>query len=345
MIDFRYHLVSIVAVFLALGLGILLGATALQPSALKVLESTSQHERKQIDSVIATNGQQRGQIASNDQWAQAAGPLLLRQLLAGERVVLVEAPGAPGQVVTGVAQALTQAGATISGRVQISSKFFDFSPSTQQQLGQLTQQFAQPGQITGGGSVIGQASQVLASAILTRDGPGQPVAGQRDRASATLLGGFAAGGFLTIASGHPNARATLAVVVTPGSPPSASDSNAASQALVTLAQALNRAGQGTVVAGTVQGSGTGSAIDVMRTGRAGHLSSVDDADHVIGQIIVAQALAGQLRGVAGSYGSLPSAESAGPSPAPTPSSAPTASLQASRARRSSGASPSPAVTR
>ena len=28
MIDFRYHLVSIVAVFLALGLGIVLGATA-----------------------------------------------------------------------------------------------------------------------------------------------------------------------------------------------------------------------------------------------------------------------------------------------------------------------------
>ncbi len=336
MIDFRYHLVSIVAVFLALGLGILLGATALQPSALKGLVAASQQERKQIDSVIATNARQRAQIASSDRWAAEAGPLVLRQLLAGERVVLVEAPGAPGQVVTGVAQALTQAGAVISGQVQISARFFDFSPATQEQLGQLAQQFAQPGQTLGGGSAIAEASQVLAGAMLTRDGPGQPVAGQRDSASAALLNGFGAGGFLTIASGHPNARATLAVVVTPGTVPAAGGSNAASEALVTLAQALNLAGQGTVVAGTIDGSGTGSAIDVMRNGRAGHLSSVDDADHVIGQIIVAQALAGQLRGISGSYGALPSADSAGPSPAPTP---------AASVAGTPGTSPSPAGKR
>lgn len=336
MIDFRYHLVSIVAVFLALGLGILLGATALQPSALKVLVSTSQQERKQIDSVIATNGQQRSQIASNDDWAQAAAPLLLRQLLAGEQVVLVEAPGAPGQVVSGITQMLAEAGATVSGQVQLSSKFFDSSPPTQEQLGQLAQQFA-PGQTLASGSAISQASQVLAGAILTRDGPGQPVAGQRDSASAALLSGFAAGGFLTI-SGHPNARATLAVVISPGNPAP----NTVSQGLVTFAQALNLAGQGTVVAGTAQGSGPGSAIDLLRAAasQAGHLSSVDNADHVVGQITVAQALADLLRGVSGNYGALSSAGAAGPSPAPTPSATPAASLPASPGARSSRASPS-----
>ena len=335
MIDFRYHLVSIVAVFLALGLGILLGATALQPSALKVLVSTSQQERKQIDSVIATNGQQRSQIASNDDWAQAAAPLLLRQLLAGEQVVLVEAPGAPGQVVSGITQMLAEAGATVSGQVELSSKFFDASPPTQEQLGQLAQQFAL-GQTLASGSAISQASQVLAGAILTRDGPGQPVAGQRDSASAALLSGFAAGGFLTI-SGHPNARATLAVVVSPGNPAP----NTVSQGLVTFAQALTLAGQGTVVAGTAQGSGPGSAIDLLRAAsQAGHLSSVDNADHVVGQITVAQALADLLRGVSGNYGALSSAGAAGPSPAPTPSATPTASLPASPGARSSRASPS-----
>jgi hypothetical protein len=74
------------------------------------------------------------------------------------------------------------------------------------------------------------------------------------------------------------------------------------------------------VAGSVDGSGPGSAIDVMRNGgRAGHLSSVDNANRTIGQIVVAQALAEQLRGVSGSYGATSSAASAGPSPAPTPS--------------------------
>jgi Copper transport outer membrane protein, MctB len=324
MIDFRYHLVSIVAVFLALGLGILLGATALQPSALGVLNKTSQQEHQQIGALIATNGQLNRQLNSNDQWAQAAGPQLLRQLLAGERVVVVEAPGASSQIVSGISQALTWAGATVSGQVQLQDKFFDFSPATQEQLAQLAQR-STPAPLTG--SAVGQASLVLAGAILTKDGPGQAVAGQRDSASAALLSGFAAGGFLTV-SGHPDARATLAVVVIPENPPSASGPNQASQALLTLAQQLNLAGQGTVVAGPVTGSGQGSVIDLMRgSGRASHLSSVDDADHTIGQIVVAQALYEQLHGVSGSFGSLSTAAAPGPSPLPTPSATASAGPQ------------------
>jgi hypothetical protein len=319
MIDFRYHLVSIVAVFLALGLGLLVGATALQPTALGGLVRLSQQERQQIASALAANRQLTRQIDSNDQFAQAVAPQLLDQLLAGERVVVVEAPGASGQVISGVDQALAQAGAAVSGHVQLQTKFFDTSPSTEQQLSQIAQQFA-PAGTNPQGSPVAQASQVIAGAILTKDGPGQPVAGQRDAASVALLSGFGAGGFLNV-TGHPDARATLAVVVLPDSPPSTSISDPQSQRLVTLAQQLNLTGQGTVVAGSVAGSGPGSAIDVMRNGgRAGHLSSVDNADHAIGQIVVAQALYEQLRGVSGGYGIGPGANAPGPSPAPTPAS-------------------------
>ncbi len=328
MIDFRYHLVSIVAVFLALGLGLVLGATALQQPVLRGLDRISRQQHQEINGLLATRNQLNGQISSDNQFAQTVAPLLLPHLLDGQRVVLVTAPGAPSQVTQGISQTLRTAGATITGQVQLQAKFFDFSPSTQEQLGQLAQQFTSPGATVRGGTALGQASQVLAGAILTQDGPGQPVAGQRDSASAALLNGFAAGGFLTV-TGHPNARATLAVVVIPATPPAASESSTTSQALVTLAQQLNLAGQGTVVAGSVEGSGPRSAIDVMRAGgRAGHLSSVDDADRMIGQIVVAQALAAQLRGISGSYGATSSAASAGPSPAPTPSASPTARLRA-----------------
>jgi Copper transport outer membrane protein, MctB len=319
MIDFRYHLVSIVAVFLALGLGLLVGATALQPAAVGGLVKLSQQERQQIASALAANRQLSRQIDSNDQFAQAVAPQLLDQLLAGERVVVIEAPGASGQVISGVDQALAQAGAAVSGHVQLQAKFFDSSPSTEQQLSQLAQQFA-PAGTSLQGSPVAQASQVIAGAILTKDGPGQPVAGQRDAASVALLSGFGAGGFLNVA-GHPDARATLAVVILPDSPQSTSISDPQSQRLVTLAQQLNLTGQGTVVAGSVAGSGPGSAIDVMQNdGRAGHLSSVDNADHAIGQIVVAQALYEQLRGVSGSYGTGAGATAPGPSPAPTPAS-------------------------
>jgi Copper transport outer membrane protein, MctB len=320
MIDFRYHLVSIVAVFLALGLGLLVGATALQPTALGGLIRLSQQERKQIDSALATNRQLSRQIASSDQFAQSVAPQLLDQLLSGERVVVVEAPGASAQVISGVDQALAQSGAAVSGHVQLQNKFFDTSPSTEQQLSQLAQQFA-PAGTSPQGSPVAQASQVIAGAILTKDGPGQPVAGQRDAGGVALLSGFGAGGFLNV-TGHPDARATLAVVILPDTPPSTSVSDPQSQRLVTLAQQLNLTGQGTVVAGSVTGAGPGSAIDVMRNGNrhVGHLSSVDDADHPAGQIVVAQALYEQLRGVSGSYGFGPGAAGPGPSPAPTPAS-------------------------
>jgi hypothetical protein len=318
MIDFRYHIVSIVAVFLALGLGLLVGATALQPTALGGLISLSQREHEQIGAALAANRQLNRQVDSNDQWAQANAPQLLHGLLAGERVVVVEAPGASSQVVSGVSDALAEAGATVSGQVQIQDKFFDVSRATQQQLTQLAQRFT-PVAVSLQGSPVAQASQAIAGAILTRDGAGQPVAGQRDSASAALLSGFGAEGFLAV-NGQPDARATLAVVIIPDTPQSTSISNPQSQRLVTLAQQLNLAGQGTVVAGSVDGSGPGSAIDVMRNGgRAGHLSSVDNANRTIGQIVVAQALAEQLRGVSGSYGATSSAASAAPSPAPTPS--------------------------
>jgi len=318
MIDFRYHIVSIVAVFLALGLGLLVGATALQPTALGGLISLSQREHEQIGAALATNRQLNRQLDSNDQWAQANAPQLLHGLLAGERVVVVEAPGASSQVVSGVSDALAEAGATVSGQVQIQDKFFDVSRATQQQLTQLAQRFT-PVAVSPQGSPVAQASQAIAGAILTKDGAGQPVAGQRDSASAALLSGFGAEGFLAV-NGQPDARATLAIVIIPDTPQSTSISNPQSQRLVTLAQQLNLAGQGTVVAGSVDGSGPGSVIDVMRNGgRAGHLSSVDNANRTIGQIVVAQALAEQLRGVSGSYGATSSAASAGPSPAPTPS--------------------------
>jgi hypothetical protein len=337
MIDFRYHLVSIVAVFLALGLGLLVGATALQPTALGGLIKLSQQERQQIASALATNRQLTRQIDSNDQFAQAVAPQLLDQLLAGERVVVIEAPGASGQVISGVDQALAQAGAAISGHVQLQNKLFDTSPSTEQQLTQLAQQFV-PAGTSLQGSPVAQASRVIAGAILTKDGPGQPVAGQRDATGVALLSGFGAGGFLNV-TGHPDARATLAVVVLPDSPPSTSISDPQSQRLVTLAQQLNLTGQGTVLAGSVTGSGPGSAIDVMRNGgRAGHLSSVDNADHAVGQIVVAQALYEQLRGVSGSYGFGPGAAAPGPSPAPTPAGLQTPLGQPSRPAAGAGKS-------
>jgi hypothetical protein len=192
------------------------------------------------------------------------------------------------------------------------------------------------------GSAQAQASELVANVLLTKDGPGQPVAGLRDPSSVTVLNGLESEGFLS-PIGNPWDRATLAVVIIPATPAALTDANEQSQALVTLAQQLDLAGQGAVVAGSIAGSGPGSAIDVMLAGgRAGHLSSVDDADSPFGQMVVVQALAERARGQSGNYGVLSTANAGGPSPGPTPSPTPTATP--STASNRAGGRPVPSTT-
>jgi Copper transport outer membrane protein, MctB len=329
VIDFRYHLVSIVAVFLALAIGIVVGSTALKPAVLSGLQQTAAQERKQIDSLIAQNAGLKQQRDSAQQFAASGEHLLLHGLLDGQRVVLVQAPGAPGGVTTGVSAALTQAGAVVTGQLQIQQQFF--STGTQATLDTLNHQLTPAGLTLNTVTAQAQAAELIASAIMTNTPPSQiPVDTSVD---ATILNGYAAGGFLSISSGKLTARATLAVVIIPASPPSTSDTNTEAQNLVTLAQQLSLAGSASVLAGQLTGSGPGSAIDVLRTSsRAGHVSSVDDADYTTGQIVVAQTLYQQLSGGRpGNYGSLPGASAVGPSPAPTPS--PTTSASATSASK------------
>ncbi len=343
MIDFRYHLVSIVAVFLALAIGIVVGSTALKPAVLTGLQSTATAEKKRIDALYAQNRQYQSELGAAQAYAAAGEHLTLNGLLDGQRVVLVTAPGFPGGVVTGVSSALTEAGATVSGQVQLQSQFF--ATGTQPALDTLNRELTPAGVTVRTGTPQAQAAELIASAILTKNGPADLPAGVADATGKSILNGYAAGGFLTT-SGNPAARATLAVVIIPGTPPATSGASTASQTLVTVAQELNLAGNGTVVAGAAGGSGPGSAIDVLRSdGRVDHFSSVDDADTTIGQIVVAQALYEQMTADrSGSYGALASATTAGPSPAPTPSPSTTATSTARQSvspKRAAGASAHP----
>ncbi len=111
----------------------------------------------------------------------------------------------------------------------------------------------------------------------------------------------------------------MAVVVIPASPPQSGDSDPANLALLALTQQLGAGGKGAVLAGAIPGSGQGSAIDELISGNSGFaLSSVDNANAKIGQIMVVQALNLELAGhKPASYGIAPGAV---PSPAPSPTS-------------------------
>src|SRR5215470_5873891 len=102
MLDFRYHLVSIVSVFLALAIGIVVGALAIKPDLANILNNATAAEAKRNNALYAHNGQLKDQIAANEAFGQAAEGSLLRGLLVGQQVVLVLAPDADSTTVDGV---------------------------------------------------------------------------------------------------------------------------------------------------------------------------------------------------------------------------------------------------
>ena len=170
MIDFRYHVVSIVAVFLALAIGIVLGSTELQGPTFNILNHTTaklQNEYDQARSQLATAQSQANQ---GEQYAAAVEPAVLRDLLPGQRLLIVTEPGAQPQVVSGISTAATDAGASVTGQIALQPKFFDTSDTTRDSLNQTTLDVAQAANIalTPADSFQQQAAQVIGSEILVK---------------------------------------------------------------------------------------------------------------------------------------------------------------------------------
>ena len=344
MIDFRYHLVSIVAVFLALAIGIVFGATALKGAVISGLDTVSKHEAAVNRSLYLHNSQLKNQISADQTFAQAAEGSLLHGLLDGQRVVLVLAPGADSTTVDGVTTALGKAGAVVTGQVALSSQFFDTSPATEEQLKTVTGTAAKllPAgmtlpQTTLDPQISGQqaAAQVIAAAIMTKDALLPTLTAQQ---SQQVMTEFANAGFLQINGVNGNAalagQATMAVVVLPATVPPAKTAVPFNLALVSLTQDFQEASKGALLAGALKGSGPHSAIDAVVNGSAGvTLTTVDNAETVTGQIIVAQALRELLKPhpTPTAYGVRPNAA---PSPAPSPVASPSVSTSPSSRKKS-----------
>jgi hypothetical protein len=324
VIDFRYHLVSIVAVFLALALGIVLGSTELQPAAYNFLNSTTAKLQNQLDQATSQRDAAQQQASEGEQYAQAVEPAVLHDLLAGQRLLIVTEPGTQSSVVSGISTAAIDAGATVTGQINLQSKFFDTSGTTQDSLNQTTQDVAQTAgiQLDTSATYQQQAAQVIASEILTTSSgsSGSQSGGDQSTSAATMLQAYAASQFLST-TGQPATPATLAVVVTPQNAPSDGSADQLDQVLIPLVQELAAKSLATVVVGSSAGSGAGSPIAVLRSNNVSdQVSTVDDADLASGQTVAIQALAARLAGgKAGSYGFTANGASAvAPSPAPTP---------------------------
>ena len=335
MIDFRYHVVSIVAVFLALAIGIVLGSTELQGPTFNILNHTTAKLQNELDQARSQLAAAQSQANQGEQYAAAVEPAVLRDLLPGQRLLIVTEPGAQPQVVSGISTAATDAGASVTGQIALQPKFFDSSDTTQDSLNQTTLDVAQAANIalTPTDSFQQQAAQVIGSEILVKPAgsvSATPPSSDQAASAQTMLSAYASSGFLNT-TGQPATPATLVVIVTPQNAPADGAADPYDQVLVPLAAELAAKSSATVVAGSSAGSGPGSPMAVLRSNNVSNrVSTVDDANLVSGQTVTIQALAAMLHGgKAGSYGFTDNGASAvAPTPAPTPSASPSPTTSA-----------------
>jgi hypothetical protein len=319
VIDFRYHLVSIIAVFLALAVGLVLGATALSGPALSTLQRLEKTVSRENSALLREKQAFANQISADQTFAAAAAPRLLTGVLADEKVVLVQTYNSLPTLTSGLTTALHLAGATVTGTVTLNSSFLDTSGANEVQLKQLAYTLARetgvplPAELSSSVGAQQAAAKVLAASLLTSSHSGLSAAD-----SQTILTGLSRGNFISVSSGSIQ-QAGLAILITPGGPPSQSGS----QVLVATAVALRNASvsSGTVMVGAVQSIGAPSPISAEVLGAHQQVSTVDNADTQVGQITTVWALRELLDGKPpAQYGIQPGAV---PTPAPTPSVTPT----------------------
>ena len=117
MISLRYHIVSLVAVFLALALGIVVGSTVLQEGTVSVLRATSERVRQESERNSKENVALKQEQARQQAFWATVMPELVQDRLKGRSVVLVDTDKVDSGLRDGVRKVLEDAGARVDGQL------------------------------------------------------------------------------------------------------------------------------------------------------------------------------------------------------------------------------------
>jgi Copper transport outer membrane protein, MctB len=314
VIDFRYHVVSIVAVFLALALGLFIGSTTLRGTVASDLNRRTAAVKSENANLSGQVHDLNNQLNNANSFDTAIEPYAISSVLAGESVLLVSAPGVDDGTRNRLSDALAVAGATVSGDVRLEDNLLD--PQQGSFLATLASKFSVPGitQPTGSGSE--RALGLLADVLGTKP-QGHQVS---PSAAGRVLSAFEAGKLISTA-GSTTRPGALVVLLTP-SPSANADPSVVQQQqtlLLTFAADLDRTSVGAVVAGPTDSGDNNGLVAAARHDNtlSADVSTVAGTDVASGVIATALALAEQARGGVGSYGG---AGASAPVPTSSPSS-------------------------
>lgn len=132
MISLRQHLFSLIAVFVALAIGIAAGSTVVRGPLLDSTRARLESAEEVIAAERAENEALSAEVAQLDGWAVDGPEQLLDDALVDRAVLLVVAGDADGDVVAGMVRSVRSAGGTMLGEVRIDPAVFD--PETEARL-------------------------------------------------------------------------------------------------------------------------------------------------------------------------------------------------------------------
>ncbi|WP_347060577.1 copper transporter [Blastococcus sp. HT6-30] len=312
MIDFRYHLVSLIAVFLAVALGIVIGTTALNEPILADIENQVAALERDKRNLEDRTQELQSQLDTSQEFEEAVGPALVEGTLTDRSVLLIPTnETVTPETVEAVTDLIGEAGGSVSGVVRLEPAYSD--PATGAALQSYVTGSGLPAgvQLPESGDADALVASLLSQVLMVP--PGGPV--PDPAAVSSVLAGLSSLDVL-IPEGASVTPADHAVLLT-GSGFTGDDAERRNAALVELATALDARGQGAVVAGDATSARPNGLIGTIRAdpALATAISTVDNVATVVGRISTVLALGQESQGTSGKYGTGEDTQPVPPVPA------------------------------
>lgn len=294
MINFRYHVVSLTAVFLALAIGLVLGTAALNGPIANDFKNRVENLTGSNEQLRDQVRQQQEQMDSQDDFVAQVAPTLLAGKLTGRRVLVVTTSTTEGDDVEAVVESLELAGATVTGQLEVTDRYTD--PASASNLSDLSTRVLPEGvTVPGKGNAVEDASTVLAS-VLTEGGPPVTAASRT-----TVLTAFGTARMVTVDGKEP--APADAVVVLTGRPATDSVADKRNANVLTLVRQLEATTGEVVLAATIASGDSNPVAAVRDDATLGkEIATVDNVSTAEGRLATVLALAERYVKRVGHYG-------------------------------------------
>jgi len=299
MISMRYHIVSLAAIFLALALGIVLGATKISSPLLSGLQGDNELLASQQDELSTANEDLTGRVEADENFAGAVGALTVRGTLPSTNVVLITTAAADPADRDAVLSLLDRAGATVTAQIQVTNDFSD--PARADELRTLAATTLPTGATLPEVPQVGAIAGGLLGSVLTAPAGGAAVASPEQ--AAAVLAALTSAGFITV-TGTPVAGQSVVILTGAEATGGSESDKAAAVAYLAGQLAQNPNVSGVVVAGSGGSDQSTGTVGVIRadTALSAAVTTVDNVDSASGRIATVLGLVEQNGGGVGRYG-------------------------------------------